>query len=71
MTDEKEISDIYFTDFDGKHELIAVSHALFFKSDQLNSPMGGNVAAFSDKQGLQKVSQQFNGTELSWSELKK
>ena len=71
MADNKEVSDVYFTDFDGKHELIAASQALFLKSDQLNSPMGGNVAAFSDKQPLQKVSEQFKGTELSWNELKK
>jgi len=71
LTDEKEISDIYFTDFDGKHELIKAGNALFFQSDQLNSPMGGNVAAFSDKDGLLKLSQQFKGTELTWNDLKK
>jgi len=71
MTDGKEISDIYFTDFDGGHELIPAGHALFLRSDQLNSPMGGNVAAFSDKEALQKVSSQFKGTEVTWSELKK
>ena len=71
LADEKEISDIYFTDFDGKHELVKAGSALFFQSDQLNSPMGGNVAAFSDKDALLKLSQQFKGTELTWNDLKK
>jgi copper chaperone NosL len=69
--EKKDIGEIYFTDFDSRHELINAKTALFFKSDELNTPMGGNIAAFSNKESLQKLSQQFKGMEVSWSELTK
>jgi copper chaperone NosL len=68
---DKDIAAIYFTDFSGKHSLINVNEAFFLKSADLKSPMGGNVAAFSNKDSLQQVAGQFNGTVLSWAELHK
>lgn len=69
--EKKDISEIYFTGFDGRHELINAETALFFKSDELNTPMGGNVAVFSSKDSLQKLSQQYKGSEISWDEMRK
>jgi copper chaperone NosL len=69
--EKKDIGEVFFTDFDGKHELINVKNALFLKSDELHTPMGGNVAAFSNKESLQKFLQQFKGTEVSWDGLTK
>jgi copper chaperone NosL len=67
----EDIHDIYFTNFYGDHALINAKTAMFFKSDELNTPMGGNVAAISDDASLQRLSQQFKGAEVSWSELRK
>lgn len=66
-----DIGNVYFVDFDGKHELINVKDALFFQSDELNTPMAGNVAAVSNKESLQKLSSQFKGNEVSWEDLMK
>ncbi|MBS1621000.1 MAG: nitrous oxide reductase accessory protein NosL [Bacteroidetes bacterium] len=63
------VKDIYFKDFSSGHSLINTKDAFFLKSDQLQSPMGGNVAAFSNKDSLTKVSAEFAGTTVSWSEL--
>lgn len=68
---DKEIAAIYFTDFSGKHSLINVNEAYFLQSADLKSPMGGNVAAFSNKDSLQQVAGQFTGTILAWTELNK
>jgi copper chaperone NosL len=69
--DKKDIGEIYFTGFDGRHELIKANTAFFFKSDELNTPMGGNIAAFGNKESLQKLSQQYKGAEVLWNELNK
>jgi copper chaperone NosL len=64
-----DVSEVYFVDFDGKHEFVNVKNAIFFKSDDLNTPMGGNVAAVSNRESMQKLSGQFKGAEVSWQEL--
>ncbi|HLG38596.1 MAG TPA: nitrous oxide reductase accessory protein NosL [Chitinophagaceae bacterium] len=69
--EKKDVADVYFTDFNGKHELINAKTALFFESEELKTPMGGNVAVFSSKDSLQKLSQQYKGSEISWDELSK
>jgi copper chaperone NosL len=68
---QKDIASVYFTDFDGDHKLIDTNSSFFLKSANLQSPMGGNIAAFSTKESLQKAIQQFKGTETSWNELLK
>jgi copper chaperone NosL len=68
--DQKEVASVYFTKFDGDHSLIDAGKAYFLRSEQLQSPMGGNIAAFADKISLEKSRQQFNGTIVSWDELK-
>lgn len=67
--DKSSVKDIYFTDFSNGHSLIKTNEAFFLKSDQLRSPMGGNIAAFSSKDSLDKVQAEFPGTIVSWSEL--
>jgi copper chaperone NosL len=66
---QKDIAKVFFTDFDGDHHLIDAGKAFFVKSEELQSPMGGNVAAFSTKQSAQKAAQQFHGTMVTWNDL--
>ena len=47
-----DVDNIYFVDFDGQHELINAKSAFFLKSDELNTPMGGNIAAFTSKEAF-------------------
>jgi copper chaperone NosL len=63
------IKDIYFTDFCGNHQLINVNKTSLLKSEQLRSPMNGNIAAFDNKDSLQKVQGSFPGTIVNWNEL--
>ena len=67
----EDVANTYFVDFDGQHELIDAKTAFFFKSDELNTPMGGNIAAFSKKEALQKLMQQYKGAEVTWDEVNK
>ncbi|MFN8291081.1 MAG: nitrous oxide reductase accessory protein NosL [Chitinophagaceae bacterium] len=60
---------IYFTNFSGAHELIPSGKALLMKSDQLRSPMGGNIAAFADHDSLEKAAALLQGQPVQWNEL--
>lgn len=69
--DKKDVKDVYFTDFSNGHSLVNANKAMFLQSPDLNTPMGGNIAAFSNADSLQKVAQQFKGTTISWNDLYK
>lgn len=61
----------YFTNFEGKHDLLKSSESFLLKSEALKSPMNGNMAAFSSKQSLQKAIATFNGEEVDFNALLK
>ncbi len=67
----KEIKAVYFTNFDTPHQLIIANHSKFLKSEQLRSPMNGNIAAFENEAGLKKAQQSFAGTITTWNDLNK
>jgi len=66
---KQEIKEIYFTDYSGKHELVKQEKSFFLKSEELRSPMGGNVAAFSNFDSLKKYSAILHGEEIKWNQL--
>jgi copper chaperone NosL len=68
--DQKDIKNIYFTDFD-QHSLVKLNEVSLFKSDALRSPMGGNIAAFSNRNSMEKIKSHLKGTEVKWNELNK
>ena len=65
----KEDEKIYFVSFSGDHAMIASGNAMLLKSDQLRSPMGGNIAAFENKDSLAKVQITFPGEVVSWKDI--
>jgi copper chaperone NosL len=66
---KQTIKEIYFTDYLGKHELVNQEKSFFLKSNELKSPMGGNVAAFSNFDSLKKYSEILHGEEIKWNQL--
>lgn len=63
------IKNIYLTDFCRTHELINVNQLSLLKSEELRSPMGGNIAAFNSRDSLQKYQEHFPGTIVNWNDL--
>jgi copper chaperone NosL len=68
-TEPDNIKNYYLSNYSGKHQLIPVDAALLLKSDGLRSPMGGNVAAFDNKDSLLVIQKYFSGNTITWSEL--
>jgi copper chaperone NosL len=65
-----DIKEIYVIDFSGNHALIkGDENLLMFKSDLLRSPMGGNIAAFSNRDSLAVIMKKLKGYPLNWDEL--
>jgi copper chaperone NosL len=67
--ERSQIGKTYLVDFAGNGELIDANTAYLFKSEELRSPMGGNVCAFSNQEGITSISKQYKGSPLSWKDL--
>ncbi|MBX7108712.1 MAG: nitrous oxide reductase accessory protein NosL [Chitinophagales bacterium] len=65
----QKIAGIYVTDFSGGHPFVNVEQAYFLSNSKLQSPMNGNVAAFSVMDSLRKVQAQSGGEIITWQEL--
>lgn len=66
--DRAEIKETYFVDFND-HHFIPSKEALFLKSEDLRSPMAGNIAAFLHPDSLQTAMQLYKGSILHWNEI--
>ncbi|MDP4263413.1 MAG: nitrous oxide reductase accessory protein NosL [Bacteroidota bacterium] len=67
--DHKQVKEIYFTDFSDDHSLIKAGNVFLLKSEDLKSPMAGNIAAFSSKDSLDKMMTVYKGTIMEWGQL--
>lgn len=71
VIDSADIAEIYLVDFSRPGTLIISQESIFLKSEDLRSPMGGNIAAFKEKDSMAKFLQQYPGESLSWNQIKK
>lgn len=69
--EQKEIADVYFTDFTGAHSLIKANRALLLKSELFQSPMNGHLAAFSVEDSMKKMAAQYQASSVTWEQLNK
>lgn len=69
MLEKKDIGGIYLVDFSGNHALVNADNTMLLQSDDLRSPMDGNIAAFANGDSLKEMMKQFNGKETNWKEL--
>ncbi len=63
------IQDIYIANFIGKHELLKMKDAQLLQSDKLRGPMGGNIAAFAERDSLKKINLQLAGSIINWATI--
>ena len=67
----EDVKEIYLIRYEGTHEFINAKNAYLLKSDDLRSPMGGNIAAFDNLDSLKIISEKFKGNQVTWDELNK
>lgn len=63
------IKDIYVTDFCEGHGLIKELNGFYLRSNELKSPMGGNLVAFSSADSLNAYIKKLNGESVSWGQI--
>lgn len=69
--EKEQIGEVYLTNYSGGHQLIRATAAMIMSSADLRSPMGGNMAAFDNRDSMDIVMKKFSGNTLSWNELNK
>jgi copper chaperone NosL len=62
---------IYLLDYSAKSTFVKANESYLLQSNELRSPMGGNVAAFKSDQNRQQFNKQLNGTILTWDDINK
>lgn len=67
----KESKSFYSSDFSKNNSLINARTAWYIKSDELRSPMNGNIASFPTKELASQFAQKYNTETFSWEELLK
>jgi copper chaperone NosL len=61
-------SRVYLVDFTSR-QLQPPGNMFILKSDALHTPMQGNMAAFTQKENLDKAQKEFGGNILTWNEV--
>lgn len=59
----------YVTDFEAPGTLVPADSAFFLRSDGVQSPMGGGLAAFATAPARDAARARLGGTALSWAEV--
>ena len=67
--EQKDISQTVAINYEKKNDFINTEKSVFVSSERIKSPMGFNIAAFSNAEAANKSIQ--NGKILSWNELYK
>lgn len=68
-TDQKNYAIIAVADYTGSRQLIHIRNAIFVKKASLNSPMAGNIAAFSSDSAMKKAGFSADTAQMTWSEV--
>lgn len=65
----KEKDQYFMSDYNIPGTLIDATKAMYLHGDSIQSPMGGNLAAFSDEVSAQLVQKELGGELLTWQQL--
>ena len=60
---------ILFVDFNAPHDFIESENVYLLNSENLRSPMGGNIAAFTSEATLKQSQDKLGGEVVKWSSL--
>lgn len=67
--ERQSIASMWVTDLKTAKSLINTKDAFYILSDNLRSPMGLNLSAFSKIEDLDNAISEFGGSKISWDEI--
>lgn len=62
-------STYYISDYLGDNHLVPAETAIYIKGEKINSPMGGNIAAFTNKDSATKYNTIYEAEITNWTAL--
>lgn len=65
---KEEVAAYFLPDY-SSNKLLPADKMFYLKSEELKSPMRGNIAAFEKTEDLEKTKAELGGTTLSWEDL--
>ncbi|WP_313189539.1 nitrous oxide reductase accessory protein NosL [Sphingobacterium sp.] len=65
---KEEVAAYFLPDY-SSNKLLPADKMFYLKSEELKSPMRGNIAAFEKTEDLEKTKAELGGTTLSWDDL--
>ena len=65
---KEEVAAYFLPDY-SSNKLLPADKMFYLKSEELKSPMRGNIAAFEKTEDLEKKKAELGGTALSWEDL--
>lgn len=65
------IKDIYHSNYSNATELVNVKESMLLQSEGLRTPMGGNIAAFNNRDSMLQLQNNITGTIVKWTDLLK
>lgn len=66
---DKEGVKLYVANFEKPEQLLPVGEAVFVRGEQINSPMGGNIAAFGTQKSAEDFSAERTAQILMWRDI--
>ena len=63
------IESFYVSDYLAPHALVLAQKSFFIKGDQVASPMGGNTAAFSNRDSAMLYAEKLNALMVDWKDI--
>ncbi len=66
---DKKMKHAFVNYYHANNVLIPAEHSFFVKSDLLKSPMGGNIAAFKNKEEAIKITSHASNKVMDWEKL--
>ena len=67
---EEIMAFVLVADFSNPGTLVDAATATYLVSEQIKSPMGANLSAFSDKDQAEKLREEHGGDLFTWEEIK-
>ena len=67
--EKTEGSNFYISDFLGSNLLMPAEKAIYIKGEKIQSPMGGNIAAFNNTENANIYEVQFSAEVINWSAI--
>src|SRR5690606_8710596 len=65
---ENQIHSLWLVDFEATEQLIPAKESFLLHNPILKSPMGSDMAAFTDKETLEQYHSEYSGTTLLWED---